>query len=132
MCLLKFVISVIPHEKALSFGRDVKRNQICRARLCGIVSRLPLSRECHYVYDHEAITARQVRVRSIFLSTRSVFRSVDELGAAEETMSSNRLPLVIRIFVAVPLIRRTKRVPNVCTCRDRCKKMGWKKSGGNQ
>lgn len=29
-------------------------------------------------------------------------------------MSSNRLPLVIRIFVAVPLIRRTKRVPNVC------------------
>lgn len=101
-------------------------------RLCGIVCHLPLSRECHYVYGDEAITVRQVHVGSIFLSTRSVFGSVDELGAAEETMSSNRLPLVIRIFVAVPLIRRTKRVPNVCTCGGRCKKMEWKKSGGNQ
>lgn len=47
-------------------------------------------------------------------------------------MSSNRLPLVIRIFVAVPLIRRTKRVPNVCTCRGRCRKKGggeeWRES----
>lgn len=39
-------------------------------------------------------------------------------------MSSNRLPLVIRIFVAVPLIRRTKRVPNVGTCGGAKKRMG--------
>lgn len=32
------------------------------------------------------------------------------MGAAEEeTISPNRLPLVIRIFVVTPLIRRTKR-----------------------
>lgn len=40
----------------------------------------------------------------------------------EETMSSDRLPLVIRIFVVALVIRRTKRAPGVCSCGDGCRR----------
>lgn len=89
-----------------------------------------LSPACHCLENAITSTTMKPLRRSKYMSGvffyRRVFGNIDELGAAEETMSSNRLPLVIRIFVAVPLIpmRRTKRVPNVCTCRGRCKKRG--------
>lgn len=42
------------------------------------------------------------------------------MGVVEEkAMSSNRLPLVIRIFVAAPLIRRTKRARLTCVRSER-------------
>lgn len=74
---------------------------------------LSLSRDGHYVYHDKAITAREIYVESIFLSKR-LRGNVDEANTAEETMSSNRLPLVIRIFVVAALIWRTKRTLNVC------------------
>lgn len=74
---------------------------------------LSLSRDGHYVYHDKAITAREIYVESIFLSKR-LRGNVDEANTAEETMSSNRLPLVIRILVVAALIWRTKHTLNVC------------------
>lgn len=74
-CFLKFVI--YEKRKARSLGRDVKRNQICRARLCGIASRL-----CHCLENSITSTTMKPLRRGKYMSGVFFYRREASFGAS--------------------------------------------------